>query len=424
MAMGFLQICAGVVLLQLSKSAKDIPDAAVFTGDLDQIRTVGEQEQPESEPKADAIRGTAALIRRISQSRQKMEADEARKVYEEKLKDQMEPIKENEQVEWDGLRRRKTILEPGSGSMQRRRTLHPPLGLTRFPSYDEDQAVPDRPDTSQSRNTSGGFLGSFRRRTSSSRISVSPAIFSPLPAGHEPIPEGRESIAVTRDKELDPSYSPDGLELKHVYGLPEGLRPLGASQNSSYISSGDHTGKPVAWALDTEDHRDRKRSRLLSPTSAASSTKRQFSFQNVFHRHRDELSNEDFIRKGQNLRLDEQGRQHSATEEEQLGLVKGDSGLASELSSGDDESRVLGKVRSSSEVALPQASREHEMRQYEANRQRWSGSSPELSTPGNGKALPQPPTDDHIGDDDPDDARQAHGGKRDARSGGSAGAFI
>lgn len=50
--MGFLQICAGVVLLQLSKSAKNVPDTEVFRGDLDQVRTVAEQEEPEYEPKA------------------------------------------------------------------------------------------------------------------------------------------------------------------------------------------------------------------------------------------------------------------------------------------------------------------------------------------------------------------------------------
>ena len=53
--MGFLQICAGVVLLQLSKSAKNVPDAEVFRGDLDQVRTVAEQEEPEYEPKAGMI---------------------------------------------------------------------------------------------------------------------------------------------------------------------------------------------------------------------------------------------------------------------------------------------------------------------------------------------------------------------------------
>src|ERR1700759_3682715 len=62
---GFLTICSGVVLLQLSKSAKDVPDTAVFTGDLDQVRTVAEQEEPEYEPRADTMRGTAAIIRAI-----------------------------------------------------------------------------------------------------------------------------------------------------------------------------------------------------------------------------------------------------------------------------------------------------------------------------------------------------------------------
>jgi magnesium transporter len=97
--MGFLQICAGVILLQLSKSAKDVPDAAVFKGDLDQVREVAEQEQPETEPKADAIRGTAAIIRRLSVSRQKMEQEEARRLREDKLKDQLEPLRENEVVQ-------------------------------------------------------------------------------------------------------------------------------------------------------------------------------------------------------------------------------------------------------------------------------------------------------------------------------------
>ena len=93
--LGFLVICCGVILLQLSKSAKDVPDTEVFKGDLDQVRTVAEQEQPESEPKADAIRGTAAIIRRLSNSRQKIEAEEARRVHEDKLKAQMEPLGED-----------------------------------------------------------------------------------------------------------------------------------------------------------------------------------------------------------------------------------------------------------------------------------------------------------------------------------------
>lgn len=60
--MGFLQICAGVVLLQLSKSAKNVPDAEVFRGDLDQVRTVAEQEEPEYEPKAGKCRSYVLVM--------------------------------------------------------------------------------------------------------------------------------------------------------------------------------------------------------------------------------------------------------------------------------------------------------------------------------------------------------------------------
>lgn len=127
--MGFLTICSGVVLLQLSKSAKDVPDSKVFAGDMDQVRTIAEQEEPVSEPKADAIRGGAGFIRALSVSRRKQEAEEAKRIYEER----MEPVGENEVVEWDGLRRRKTLVSEEPGIFSRRKTLHPPLGLTYFP---------------------------------------------------------------------------------------------------------------------------------------------------------------------------------------------------------------------------------------------------------------------------------------------------
>ena len=108
--MGFLTICSGVVLLQLSKSAKDVPDAAVFSGDLNQVRTIAEQEQAESEPKADAIRGTAALVRRFSTTREKMEIEELKRIRAEKEQERLEAVSEDglPQFEWDGLRRRRT----------------------------------------------------------------------------------------------------------------------------------------------------------------------------------------------------------------------------------------------------------------------------------------------------------------------------
>lgn len=108
--MGFLTICSGVVLLQLSKSAKDVPDAAVFSGDLNQVRTIAEQEQAETEPKADAIRGAAALVRRFSTTREKMEMEEYKRMRAEKEQERLEAVNEDGQTqfEWDGLRRRRT----------------------------------------------------------------------------------------------------------------------------------------------------------------------------------------------------------------------------------------------------------------------------------------------------------------------------
>lgn len=148
--LGFLTICSGVVLLQLSKSAKDVPDTAVFRGDLDQIQTIAEQEQPETEPKADAIRGTAALVRRISQARMKMEASELQRLHEEKSMDALGTISEDgqPQYEWDGLRRRKTLASSVRGRSATSPgpappfsppppSPHPPLGMSSFPTQEE-----------------------------------------------------------------------------------------------------------------------------------------------------------------------------------------------------------------------------------------------------------------------------------------------
>ncbi len=150
---GFLTICSGVVLLQLSKSAKDVPDSAVFSGNLDQIHTIAEQEQPETEPKADAIRGAAAIVRRFSTARQKMEIEELKRLHEEKVRETLEPVSEDGQAEfeWDGLRRRRTM----HGSLRSRAmttrlpstpypSITPSLGMSRFPT-DEELAEQDRP---------------------------------------------------------------------------------------------------------------------------------------------------------------------------------------------------------------------------------------------------------------------------------------
>ncbi|KAL4889801.1 magnesium transporter NIPA-domain-containing protein [Aspergillus ambiguus] len=163
--LGFLQICAGVVILQLSKSAKDVPDTAIFKGDLDQIREVATQEEPESEPKADSIRGAASLIRRLSTPRRTLEAEEARRYYRDRLLDQHHPPSPNEVIEWDGLRRRRTVLGQGP-TMHRAPSVHPPLpplGMSRFPEHDVDEDHP-RPDT---KHSSHSILSDLRSRLSS-----------------------------------------------------------------------------------------------------------------------------------------------------------------------------------------------------------------------------------------------------------------
>ncbi|KAJ9660119.1 hypothetical protein H2201_007026 [Coniosporium apollinis] len=205
--MGFLQICAGVVLLQLSKSAKDVPDAAVFSGDLDQVRTVAEQKEPEYEPRADAIRGGGAILRSMSTVRMKKEVEEAKRLHEER----MAPIGENEQVEFDGLRRRKTIVAPGQTPPQRRKTIHPPLGMSEFPD--------DEPTTSDDAHPGFFSFLSTRRRRSTHQQPQSPRASMPL---NEISPSEGSGPAPTSDP---PS---------HFYGLPQGLKRPDAQEHISY----------------------------------------------------------------------------------------------------------------------------------------------------------------------------------------------
>lgn len=341
--MGFLQICAGVVLLQLSKSAKDVPDAAVFKGDLDQVREVAEQEQPETEPKADAIRGTAAIIRRLSVSRQKMEQEEARRLREDKLKDQLEPLRENEVVEWDGLRRRKTIIGNAEfGGPIRRKTIHPPLGMSHFPEQTQTE------DQEHDVRDSHGFFEGLRDRAQSvlhphqHRNTTSDYGDQRSPVHPMPLTE----INVQGSKPDTPilPYGPGSFEeaQEHIYGLPPRLQ---GSQNQT----GNHSprSKPLP-------NRPRDQSPAIGghdkgnlvPERPEHSTRRQFSFTNVFHRPSktpDRPSSSDpniastarptsriglGSRSASSTSHEQKRAMKSATEEERLGLVKGDSHAA------------------------------------------------------------------------------------------------
>ena len=308
--MGFMQICSGVILLQLSKSAKDVPDAAVFKGDLDQMRTVAEQEEPEYEPRADTIRGGAALLRSISKARQSKQMQEIGRLREEHLA----PISENEQVEFDGLRRRRTILAsgefPSSPGLNRRKTIHPPLGMSHFPTEDEPAEDDDmHPGISHLRH---------KRDRSSTNTAHTAAVDANMPLS--PMKAG----GPTRIEDTTPSFhqQQEGPQ-PHIYGLPPSL-----GQDTTYKGAPQH----VQFAASA-----RPSSPPPPPPPHKDPSKRQFSFQNPFQRSSattapsgpSGLSASRPVSRGGlsfgSLRSTSRTTNDGTTEEERLGLVKGDS---------------------------------------------------------------------------------------------------
>lgn len=342
--MGFFVICSGVVLLQLSKSAKDVPDAAIFAGDLDQMRTIAEQEQPESEPKADAIRGAAAIVRRISTARQKMEMEEVKRLHEESI---LEPVGEDEIIEWDGLRRRRTTVGSSNFSIRSRadssappipesmrhtpvqrvtlpRTpiAHPPLGMSHFPDPEDGRDEEDRPGT----GLGSSIFGTIRNRVARGKSlssGVNPNIHVQSPTHPVPLTDihtYRGSGDAYKSEHDEEAYY---IHDNHTFGLPAVLR----DQRTEYTGSGS---KHITIAEDP--HRPISRaSNLVPPTPPPHSAKRQFSFQNVFRKAggpqqtdvvQPEIRSPDRNRIGSRHGSDEIIK--GATEEERLGLVKGD----------------------------------------------------------------------------------------------------
>lgn len=335
--MGFLVICSGVVLLQLSKSAKDVPDAALFAGDLNQIQTIAEQEQPETEPKADAIRGAAALVRRFSTAREKMEMEELRRLHMEKEQERLESVSENgqPQFEWDGLRRRKTTLVS-----QRSRTMtapsippnatgspHPPLGMSHFPT-EQELADDDRPFSAGL----SSIMGTIRSRATSV-LPGHPDFKGP------PLNDSQNTLDMSHHHNVQSPMHPVQLTDMPVapgdhYGIPPGYKPeydLASGSGAASISSASRHVQFGGELRHTPDGVS-----LAPPTPPPHATaKRQFSFQNVFKRHRehgnDSSDDRPMSSRSVNRPSSGRGRGYSiphaktATEEERLGLVKGDS---------------------------------------------------------------------------------------------------
>jgi hypothetical protein len=314
----------------MSKSAKDVPDAAVFKGDLDQMRTVAEQEEPEYEPRADAIRGGSAIIRSFSKARQSKQMEEARRLREEQLQS-MSAIGENEQVEFDGIRRRRTTIRSSRApsiiqqpmTPIRRKSIHPPLGMSRFPDEEEQQHEDEHAGMHP-----GFFSNLMKSSRSSKALPPTPGSeshpLSPVKTGDSTF-DGESGIVHPRPQymsqglppsfvshsETDTSYKPGGSTHVQFASAPASDRPSSRpGQNLEPPAPPPHGGRPN------------------SPGSA----KRQFSFQNVFHRRSTASpSNDDgprpvsrgglsFISRGAS-----RGGTKNGTEEERLGLVKGDS---------------------------------------------------------------------------------------------------
>ena len=333
--LGFLQICAGVTLLQLSKSSKDVPDAAVFKGDLDQFREVASQEEPESEPKADAIRGTAAIIRRISTPRRNMEAEEARRYFNDRHRDLMTPPLDEEFIEWDGLRRRKSVMSP---------IVTTTAATARSPS-----AATTSTAATTDTNTTGAAVSSMTTPLSMNSPHVSRALLNkPLPPlGMSHFPEEEEEEGPQQHHHHHHNYQLPQRQTSRSSSLFTGIR----SRASSIFRHGQWKpldGEESDFAM-TDNHNNdgnmRRNDGLLSPfqprRNRSDMTSRSISWtdgngggpsrQFSFHSQSDKSDGGDHMGKKRGVSYDYfHPPRHSletVTEEERLGLANGDSSV-------------------------------------------------------------------------------------------------
>lgn len=241
----------------------------------------------------------------------------------------LQPIGENEHIEWDGLRRRRTTIGtnpsirsrgnstpfPPYESVVQPATPHPPLGMSHFPDpEDESDHDEERPTTSVSLFTRAkSILIPPHNRQSSAGSHDTQSPMHPVPLNEIAVPPYRSQT--------------DGIYEHDAYGLP--LR----DQKTEYQGVGSrHITIPDDPVLNRPTSSG---SSLLQPgpTPPPHSARRQFSFQNIIHPrgHRPQDDNQaqprsPKIRLGQR-KLSHGAQVKGATEEERLGLVKGDTNI-------------------------------------------------------------------------------------------------
>lgn len=210
------------------------------------------------------------------------------------------------EYEWDGLRRRPTVSSAGgAGSVRRRKTVHPPLGMSHFPppsphADDDDEAAAELSDADSDLHP--GFFGRITRRSRKRSDRHHPLSDETKP----PVPLSRLHTTATA-KTASSKYSSSSIDhdddpREHVYGLPPALAghrgPASEEETeykgaSTFSPPSSSAGPHIHFASD--ERPDSRGSSLAppkppphaGPAAGAGGNRRQFSFQNVFARHRD-----------------------------------------------------------------------------------------------------------------------------------------
>lgn len=236
----------------------------------------------------------------------------------------MRPIGEGEAVEFDGLRRRRTVLDPNRpGSLSRgstivrSKTLHPPLGMSHFPSdssdTDSDNETEYHPGFFQRLKSRGKKLPPLPRESPAMSLANLPRT-----------PTDASATTLGSDSDIEKGGYKAAMQEDTEY-RPHGLHSVGEDQHI-------HFAPAVPPKSPRATERESSQSSLKVPRpSVAHTTKRQFSFQNVFGRHRSNSHDSEggdghsgsFL--GKRPRSRKHSKSGAGTEEERLGLVKGDS---------------------------------------------------------------------------------------------------